>query len=451
MLNTAVTPPKLMPSISGPDLPKRRAADLSGIVSLPIKDLFGDISQEIYLDGDDLSAVRQATEETLASVDMSMIKPEDTVNLLCSEHGFSILGGEPYAQMVKTTKDVVQERTGCRKIRLVFCVGWGLTEAREMIPYYKLDSHFDRIASTFPFDKGVAIKTDIGTLYGLKRVYDADWIIHTCYTDPREVHFHREMNRILKSFTMAYARYETRSVYHQNFASRSSNIIPRAIFESQFVQDRFAFACCMETSPAGITSISADEDLHRLDRRITKKTLKDYGKLMRLFAEIDECVAILDGMRWPWYIHGGGMISGSLFRAHIDYLNLDISGRNEGDPSVNPAVKALVVNYAWRELFLGLTHSYPIIVAGRDTAKGLPKAISKYGVIAEDLESAMETAFHTAKTDKAIVFDGSYGSINLSPSMGKFLMEHAPGVSLKVDNDLLPLWLKQRGIDPKED
>lgn len=95
--------------------------------------------------------------------------------------------------------------------------------------------------------------------------------------------------------------------------------------------------------------------------------------------------------------------------------------------------------------------SYPTIVAGRDIAKGMSKAVLKNGIIAEDLESAMETAFHIAKTDKAIVFDGSYGSINLTPSMGDFLMEHAPLVSQKVDNDLLPLWLKQRGIDPKED
>lgn len=451
MLNAAVTPPKLMPSVLGPDLPKQRAADLPVIVSLPIKDLFADISQEIYLDGGDLSVVRQATEKALVNVDMCMIKPQDTVNLLCSEHGFSILGGEPYAQMVKTINDVVQKRTGCQKIRLIFCVGAGLTEARTMIPYYGLDSYFERIVSTWPFDKGVAIETDIGTLYGLKRVYDADWIIHACYTDPREVYFHRQINRIMKSFTMSYARYETRSVYHLNFASRSSNIVPRAIFESQFVQDRFAFACCIETSPSGITGISADNDLRRLDRRITKTTLKDYGKLMRLFAEIDECVAVLDGMRWASYIHGGGVTFGWLCKANIDYFNLDISGRAEGYPQANPAVKALVVNYIWRDQFMEYIQSYPTIVAGIDIAKGVSKAVSKNGIIAEDLESAMETAFHIAKTDKAIVFDGSYGSINLTPSMGEFLMEHAPGVSQKVDNDLLPLWLKQRGIDPKKD
>ncbi len=450
MLQTAVTPPKLMPSASGPELPQQRAADFTGIVSLPLRELFDDIPQEIYLDQDDVSVIRRACEESLIKVDMSAIRPGDTVNLLCSEHGFSILGGKPYAEMIRTVKDVVEKRTGCQNIRLRFCVGSGLIEAREMIAYYKLDKHFDNIVSTWPFDKGVAIETDIGTLYGLKKVYDADWIIHSCYSDPREIYFHREINRILKTFTMAYARYETRSVYHMNFSSRSSNIVPRAIFESRFVQDRFAFACCMETSPSGITNISSDANLHRLDRNITRNTLESYGKWMRLMAEIDECVVVLDGMRWPWYIHGGGLIAGTLFKAPLDYLNLNISGRGQNDPHVNPAVKAMVVNFSWREAFGALAMAYPTIIAGKETAKGLPNRLSKYGVVAEDLESAMEKAFEIAKTDKVIVFDGSYGSVNLSASMGRFLMGRAAEVGQNVENELLPLWLKQRGIDPSD-
>src|SRR3989304_4637352 len=101
MLKNASPPPKIMRSVLGPDLPAQRAADLEGIVSLGVRDLFPDIPQEIYLCGGDLWSVRKSTEEALAKVDMARIKPQDSVNLLCSEHGFSILEGEPYAAMVR--------------------------------------------------------------------------------------------------------------------------------------------------------------------------------------------------------------------------------------------------------------------------------------------------------------------------------------------------------------
>ncbi len=171
-----------------------------------------------------------------------------------------------------------------------------------------------------------------------------------------------------------------------NFGSRSSNLIPRAIFESPFVQERFAFVCALDTSPAGAAGVIAGNDLLSVNRVITKNTLKSYGGMTRLFAEIDECVVILDGQRWPWYIHGGGLVSGTLFKAPFDYFNLDLSGRKPEDPHVNPAVKALVVNYAWRNAFVALIQLYPVIAAGKELAEGLPRALSKYGTVAEDLE-----------------------------------------------------------------
>ena len=452
MLKTASPPPRIIRSVLGPDLPARRAADLEGIVSLGVRELFPDIPQEIYLCGGDLSSVRKSTEEALAKVDMSRIKPQDSVNLLCSEHGFSILEGEPYAEMLRAIKDVVQERTGCQKIRLRLCVGGGLTEAREIIPHYGLDKYFNGQASgTGPFDKGVPIETEIGTLYGLARAYDADWFIHAHNDDPREVYFHRLIDRCLKPFTMSYARLETRSVYHMNFGNRSSNIVPRAIFDSPFVQQKFALASFLMTSPAGILGVEADHDLDRLNRRLTANTLKSYGKLLRLFAEIDECVAVLDAGRWPWYLHAGGLTSGNLFKAPTDYLDLEVGSTRKPIPkTLNQSVKALVINYSWRELFVDLAQTYPTIVADRKLAGGLPKRIMKYAVTAENLEAAMNFAHRVSKTDKVIVFDGSYGSINLSPSLGEFMLKKAPGVSRKVDQDLLPMWLRQRGLDPKE-
>ena len=448
MLNSPIQPPAIMASELGPALPPHRAADLPNIVSLEIRRLFPDIPQEIYLQGDDLSPVRAATENALASVDMSMIRPKDSVNVLCSEHGFAILGGEPYAEMLRTIKDVVEERTG-GMVRLRFCVGAGLTEAREEIPYYRLDEYFEgRVKATHPWDRGVAIETEIGTLYGLACVYDADWIIPVHYDDPRELYLHRLLDRSLKCFTMSFARFETRSIYHMNFGTRSSNIVPRAIFQSPFVQEKFAFSCVQVTSPAGITGVEADNNYDRLNERLIRNTLRGYGKLIRLFSEIDECVAVLDAGRWPWYLHGGGLTCGNLFEAPIDHLDLDVGYAEKSGHLFNTSVKALVVNHAWRDNFVVLAMFYPTFIAGREVAQGLSRHMAKYCPIADNLEHAMQMAFEKAVTDKAILFDGSYGSINLTPSMGEFFIEKAPAVASKVDQELMPKWLKQRGIDP---
>ena len=68
---------------------------------------------------------------------------------------------------------------------------------------------------------------------------------------------------------------------------------------------------------------------------------------------------------------------------------------------------------------------------------------------AEDLEAAVDFAVRIAETDKIIVFDGSFGHINLSPSMAEFMLKKAPEIAREVDEELLPMWLKQRGIDPE--
>ena len=54
---------------------------------------------------------------------MSMIKPEHSVNVLASHHGFTLLGGHPYAELLKAIRDIVVEKTGCENIRLRAGVG----------------------------------------------------------------------------------------------------------------------------------------------------------------------------------------------------------------------------------------------------------------------------------------------------------------------------------------
>jgi hypothetical protein len=47
-----------------------------------------------------------------------------------------------------------------------------------------------------------------------------------------------------------------------------------------------------------------------------------------------------------------------------------------------------------------------------------------------------------------VVFDGSFGSMTVSPSLATYLTERAPEVSRRVEEQLMPKWLRQWGIAP---
>jgi hypothetical protein len=369
--------------------------------------------------------------------------------------------------MLRTIKDVLQQRTGCNNIRLRLAMYRGFREADEVIEHYKLNQHFGQIDGVGPFDEGVPIETEIGILYGVAKAYDADWFIHAYYDDPREIYFHRMVHRALKAFVMSYARYETRSVFHSNFGNRSANFIQKAIFDSEFIQERFTYACILRTSPAGIIGIDAGNDLYEIDRRITMNHLRDYGKMREALAEIDECVAVLDGGRWGYYLHAGGVCFGVFINAeydpfdltkpaafgYFDMLNKCTGGKIDIVMTINPAIKGVVINQAWPGIpFSDVPMLTPTIVVGGDHAELLRRDSANpffmdFAQGAETLETAMETARQTSKTDKIIVFDGSFGNITLSPSLADYMLEKAPGVGRKVDEELLPMWLQQRGIN----
>jgi hypothetical protein len=95
----------------------------------------------------------------------------------------------------------------------------------------------------------------------------------------------------------------------------------------------------------------------------------------------------------------------------------------------------------------------PTIVVGQDLADLLGADpmnhdFMRHVVTSENLETAMAFARSIAKTDHVFVFDGSFGTITLSPSLGEHMLERAPEVSKRVDKELMPRWLRQRGIDP---
>ncbi len=459
MPDEAVTPPEIMPSAYSPP-PARRAASLPRVISLRVTDLFPEIPRAIYAQGGDVAAVRRATEEALSTVGMDMIRARDTVNILCTEHGGSIMGGHAYAEMLRTIKDVVQARTGCANIRLRVAAGAaGFKETREFIRDFGFADYFGKtkVAGFGPWDKGVAIETEVGTLYGVASAYDADWFIHAHYDDPREAYVHHLIDRTAKAFGMSFARFETRALYHMVMGNRSGNFIGKVILDSPFVQQKFTFSTFLMTSPDGVLGVDADNDLTGLNKRLITNLLASFGKLMRLFLEIDECVVVVDGGRHLPYVHAGGLTLGHLLYGRTEYIDLDNTPAvlSETMNFYNPAIRALVVHQAWTGLPLsvGLPMAIPTIVAGQEMADMIigdsaNPAFMSQAVIAEDLDAAVAFAKRIAGTDKLIVFDGSFTSINLSPSMAAFLTEKAPAVRRTVDEELMPRWLKQRGIDP---
>ncbi|WP_287155480.1 hypothetical protein [Candidatus Solincola tengchongensis] len=477
MYRPAVPPFPFMESVYQSP-PRKRAAEHPGFVSLPVSSLFPEFPEAIYCYGEDRSAIRPNTFQALENVDMSMIKPGHRVHFLASEHGFSILGGWPYREMLGAIRDAVRERTGCEDIYLGVAAYRGFRESREVIEAFRLMELFEgRVFEFGPYDEGVAIDTEVGTLYGVKKAYDADWFVHSYYDDPREMYFHRFLARSFKAFAMSYARLETRSAYHYSYKNRSCNFLPVAIFRSPYVQERYAFSCIMRLSPAGIMAIDADNDLFALDRRITRGHLERFGKMQKLFESIEECIAVIDGGRWGYYVHAGGVTFGVLMFSNCpghDILDLDSPSalmmidevpyqERENLPTkmlrtgINPALKAVVINQQWAGIpFLNL-FSKPIFVVGRDQldylrldrANPLFKAMGDLGIIRAmpDLQTALEKARRAARTDKVLVFDGSFGHLNLSPSLAEELVRKAPEVRRKVEEELLPRWLRQRNLE----
>jgi hypothetical protein len=453
-----------------PELVKKRLAEYPEMTSLLVKDLFSDTPAVIYPSEAGIAAVREAAEEALSRVDMSMIKPGQSVNVCASHHGFTLLGGEPYAELLRVVRDVIAARTGTQNIRLRAGVGLRFRETEEYIKRYRLDEHYKgKARGVAPIDEGVAIQTEIGTLYGIKAIYDADWIVHVHNSDVREVHFHRQVDRAVKPFGMSYARIETRSTYHWNMGPRGANFTARSIFDSEYVKNKFAFTAFLNMSPSGVVGVSAENDLYALNDQITVEGLQYYGKIMTLLGEIDECIAGLDFPCPVPYVFAAGVIYANFIGANQDLFDLDQAlppytwyteafyGKNgkplvDGILPVNPAIRMVVHNYAWGGYPSAFFAEHvPTVVVGQKQAELFnadPQNLDymKWAVVANQLDDAMHFAYKVAKTDNVIIFDGAMGGINVSQSLAELLVRKAPGVSDRVDRELMPRWLKQRGV-----
>ncbi len=456
-----------------PELLTKRMADYPEMTSILVKELFPDAPEVIYPSEEGLAAIKKAVIAALEHVDMSMIKPGQSVNILASHHGFTLLGGDPYAEMLKTIRDEIEQRTGATNIRLRAGNGLRFRETEEYIKRYQLDTYFKGKATCVaPIDEGIPIQTEIGTLYGIKAIYDADWIIHAHNSDVREVHFHRHVDRAVKPFGMSYARIETRSTYHQNLGPRGANFTARAIFESELVQAKFAFTVFLDMAHGGAVGVVADNDLYKVNEELTIKGLKYYGKIMTLLGEIDECIVGLDFPCPVPYVFAAGVIYANMVAASVDLFDLDgdlppytwyteaFYGKDgkplvDDIPPVNPAIKMAIHNYAWGGYPSAFfSEQIPTIIVKHVQAELFdndPQNIeySKYAVISENLDDAMAFAYKTTGTYKVLIFDGALGGLNVSKSLLQLLVEKAPLVSQRVDEELLPKWLKQRGLVKK--
>jgi hypothetical protein len=242
------------------------------------------------------------------------------------------------------------------------------------------------------------------------------------------------------------------------------------MFDAPFVQEKFAFGCFLRLSPAGVTGTAASNDLYRLGREISVDLLRDYGKILRLFADIDECIAVLDGGRYGYYLHAGGIVFGCFENIKYDAFDLsqpaalayfDLLGRMaKGEHEkmehimfVNPALKAMVINQAWPGIpMAGLPLEIPTYVVGEQMVEitrmdAANPSFMDLSEPADNLPQAMDMAMDAAGTDKVLVFDGSFGYVNLSPSLAEDLFQKAPAVSQQVEEKYLPLWLEQRNLD----
>ena len=120
-----LTPPPFKPLWNGnrPDqLITERAADLPGVVALPVRELVPGLPEPIWSQMDafgptDLTAVREQTRTAVQAMDWSAIEKGRTVHVLANPHGFSY-SGEGYVTMLEEIADHLQrERQAKVKIK----------------------------------------------------------------------------------------------------------------------------------------------------------------------------------------------------------------------------------------------------------------------------------------------------------------------------------------------
>ncbi len=363
------TLPPARPRIStytlSPELLKARAVNLPELTSVTIEELFPDAPRPVPAKSaaEIRKVIRSLTLKSLDKLDLNRIQPGDSVNILASSHGFTIYGGEAYVEMIRTIRDEVERRCGTDKIYLRAGVGLRFQENEEHIRQFGLDKYFaGKAEGITPVDRGVPIPTEIGTLYGVEKVYSARWLIHTHNNDIRELHYHRQIGRLFKPFAMSYATIETRSAYHQSMGPRAANLLGRMIYESPFVKEKFLCSIMLQVAPTGVIGVDGSHDLVDQDRNFARLNLAWYGKIVTLLGRLQETVVIIDYPGPLPYTTAGGLLFGNFINASVDEFDLRIPfppynrysdmlvdpegvlRKEKNLAPLNPAVRALIIN-----------------------------------------------------------------------------------------------------------
>jgi hypothetical protein len=275
------------------------------------------------------------------------------------------------------------------------------------------------------------------------------------------------MGRLFKPFAMSYATIETRSSYHQSTGPRSANLLPRLIWESEFVQQKFLGSCMLQVGPEGIMGVDASADLVAQDKEFTRLNLQWYGKIITLLGAIKDVILILDYPGPIPYTVAGGVLFGNFLNANVDEFDLrkltpftrysdmlypDKTPLVTGVlPPPNPAIKAVVLNYCSKG-YPGtfFPKQLPMLVVGAQADllehDEQNAEFMNHALKVEDLPKAVAFARNFAGTDNVLVFDGAVGGFNVSEPLAEVMYRLAPRISEQVERQLMPLWLKQRGI-----
>jgi hypothetical protein len=444
----------------------RRAASLPGIVALPVREIDPDLPRPIWApDGTwgptDVEPVRAQTRDRVAGVDWSRIDPGDTVDLIANPHGF-FLSGLAYVAMLEETRDHLVAERHCT-VRLRIAESMGHIENPDWMRIFDLPGRFGDAKECPQIGRGVEIDTKVGRFWLTRDLFTADHFVHTHVAEMREGYLHRMIDRLHKPFGMGYTRLETRSAYHFSWGPRTGQLVARAVFESDFVQQRYAGTVVLDTTPEGVIGVDAGFDLDELNGRITKGVLRHYGTLIRLMGEIDNVVVVFDGHGCHMYSYAGGVAFDTLMYAQVDFLDLDNLALLKGFASklpetagltmeFNPAIKAQVMNYmAGGVPYTMMTRRLPTYLVDGPAADwmiGDPSSpwLAERAIRLPDLETAVAQATSSAGTPNVIVYDATPGALHVSESLGRHLLQRAPAVAAHVREVLLPRWLDQRGL-----
>jgi hypothetical protein len=470
-MTAALPAPPLLPTWNGrrpADVVSTRAADLDGIVTLPIRDLTPWLPPPIWAPDSrfgptDVGEVRARTRTRLEQVDWSKINRGDRVNLLANPHGFA-LSGEAYVAMLEETQQHVRNATGA-KVRLRIAESMGHIENPDWMRIFDLERRFGDARECPQIGQGVEIDTRVGPMYLTRQLFNADHFIHTHVTEMREGYLHRMVDRLFKPFGMGYTRLETRSAYHFGYGPRTGQLVARAVFDSDFVQKRYVSTLVLNTSPEGVIDVDADNDLLLLDRRVSSDVFRNYAVLIRLMSEVKDVTVVFDGHGSTVYSYAGGIPFDVLYYANSDWLDLDnpalysallpesmraLVGQYMMGENAN--IKAYVINYmAGGVPYMYLIKDAPTFVTSRPVMDWLeqdPSAcwIGDSAVVTDGLADALKRARAIAKSDNVLVYDGLPGAMHVSESLATQLREAAPAVADDVKKVRMPKWLAQRDL-----